>query len=272
MTDALDWQGKVGDSWAAEWQRTDRSFTQLTQRLHDTISSRAPESGHAIDIGCGAGETSLGLALAKPGVAVTGIDLSADLLAIARSRAADIRNVRFVQKDAVVGVADLATVDLYVSRHGVMFFDNPVAAFTAFRQAAAPNAQMIFSCFRDWTLNAFAYEVALLAKGAAPKADAPGPFAFAERDRVADILEASGWKNIHAEAFDFNYIAGEGTDPVVDAMSFMRRIGPAARAIADASEDERPALIDGLHEICEKYRTGNAILFPAAAWIWSADI
>lgn len=87
MTGAFDWQGKVGDVWAVEWRRTDRSFTELTDHLHGRVIAAAPPSGRAVDIGCGAGETSIALALAKPGLTVTGIELSADLLDIARSQA-----------------------------------------------------------------------------------------------------------------------------------------------------------------------------------------
>ena len=271
MTGAFDWQGKVGNVWASESRRTDRSFTELTTRLHASIIAVAPDTGRAVDIGCGAGETSHKLATAKPGLGVTGIDLSAGLLAIAESRAERTSNVTFVHDDAITGAANCAPVDLYVSRHGVMFFDDPLAAFTIFRTAASPNGQILFSCFRDWTLNGFAYEISKLVDNVAPKPDSPGPFAFADKHKVAKILANSGWKNVEAEAVDFSYIAGEGDDSVGDAVSFMLRIGPASRAIADAAADDRPALIDGLHQICKDHLQGNRVLFPAAAWIWSAQ-
>ncbi len=271
MTGGFDWQGRVGDVWADEWRRTDRSFTNLTAILHARILAAAPQSGCAVDIGCGAGETSVALARARPDLSVTGIDLSAGLLGIARENAASVGNVRFVEGDATKVVAEVAPVDLYVSRHGVMFFDDPVAAFTALRAAAAPGCPVIFSCFRDWTLNGFAYELRGLSPAVAPQDGAPGPFAFADRDRVARILSDSGWKNAEAEAVDVAYIGGEGGDPVADAVSFMCRIGPASRLIADADEAARPGLIDRLRQICERHREGNQVVFPAALWIWSAN-
>jgi SAM-dependent methyltransferase len=270
MTGAFDWQGRVGDVWAAESRRTDRSFSELTSHLHGAVMNAAPQIGTAVDIGCGAGETSICLARAKPDLAVVGIDLSEGLLDVARSKAGSLKNVSFVQGDAVSAIKDYAPVDLYVSRHGVMFFGDPIAAFTAFKTAASPDCGMVFSCFRDWTLNGFAYEMRRLSKDVAPKEGAPGPFAFADQDLVAGILRNSGWKNYHAEAVDISYVAGEGDDPVEDAVSFMRRIGPASRVIADAEEDRRPALIDELRNICEQHLNGNRVIFPAAAWIWSA--
>lgn len=271
MTGVLDWQGRVGDIWAAEWLRTDRSFAELTSHLHSAVMAATPTNGRAVDIGCGAGETSLGLARANPDLTVIGLDLSEGLLDVARSKVGLLDNITFVQGDAVSTVQHYAPVDLYASRHGVMFFDDPIAAFVAFKTAASPDCRMVFSCFRDWTLNGFAYEMRRLSEDVAPMEGAPGPFAFAEKDRVARILRESGWKKAQVQAVDISYIAGEGDDPVGDAVSFMRRIGPASRAIADAEEDRRPALIDELRNICQQHLNGNRVIFPASAWIWSAS-
>lgn len=271
MANVGEWGGQVGDVWAQEWQRTDRSFTELNARLFPMIAELAPATGRALDIGCGAAETSVFLAQAKPELDVTGVDISQSLLEIARSSARGIANIDFVLGDAAAQAGNQAPVDLYFSRHGVMFFDDPVAAFAAFRQAASADGRLIFSCFRDWSLNGFAYEIGKFTDDAAP-ADAPGPFAFASQDRVAGILSASGWRDAKALAIDCNYIAGQGENPVADAMSFMQRIGPAARAIRLADQDQRPAIVDGLRQICEDHRQGESVLFPAAMWIWTARV
>jgi SAM-dependent methyltransferase len=266
-----EWDGAVGDVWAQEWQRTDRSFAELNTRLFPLIAAMAPDSGRAIDIGCGAAQTAVALAQSKAALAISGIDISPSLLEIARSRARGLANIDFVLGDAAEQAASHAPVDLYFSRHGVMFFDDPILAFTAFRHAASAQGRLIFSCFRDWSLNGFACEIGKLTSDAAPT-DAPGPFAFASHERVASILAASGWHDAEALAVDCNYIAGQGDDPVGDAMSFMQRIGPAARAIRAADEGTRPAIIDGLRRICEDHRQGDLILFPAAMWIWTARV
>ncbi len=271
MTNVGEWDGQVGDVWAQEWQRTDRSFVELNARLFPMIAALAPATGRAIDIGCGAAETAVSIARVKPGLDITGIDISPSLLEIARSRAQGIAKIDFVLGDAAAQAARNASVDLYFSRHGVMFFDDPVAAFTAFRQAASAEGRLIFSCFRDWSLNGFAYEIGRLTDAAAPT-ESPGPFAFASQDRVAAILAASGWCNAEALAVDCNYIAGQGEDPVGDAMSFMQRIGPAARTIRLADQERRPAIVEGLRRICEDHRQGDYVLFPAAMWIWTARV
>ena len=270
MTDINEWSGPVGDVWAQEWQRTDRSFGELTAQLVPAIVDVAPESGPAVDLGCGAGEIAIGLAAVRHELNVVGIDISEGLLEIARHRAEGLHNIEFEHGDAAERVSARAPVDLYVSRHGVMFFDDPVAAFSAFHRAASPQASLIFSCFRDWRLNGFASKIIELTGEQPPLPDVPGPFAFASQDKVAAILSQSGWGAAKAEPVDFSYVVGQGEDPVADAVSFMRRIGPAARAIRVVDEDKRPAIIEGLHRICEEHRDGDAVLLPAAAWIWSA--
>lgn len=273
MTQPAEWEGAVGDVWAQEWKRTDRAFAPLTETLLNEISNQAPETGQAIDIGCGAGETSISIASRHPGLKVTGIDLSAELLATAKTRSQSYTNIDYLRGDATTAVSNVQPVNLYFSRHGVMFFDDPVEAFTRFHKAAASNAKMVFSCFRDWSLNGFAHNVAALTGEPAPDPDNPGPFAFASESKVANILTKSGWKSAEALSVDFDYIVGEGDNPdaaLDDAVGFLRRVGPAARAIRTASADKQSEMIASLRAICEQYRTGNKVAFAGAAWIWAA--
>lgn len=269
MTDINEWTGLVGDVWAQEWQRTDRSFSELTAQFVPAIVAAAPENGTAIDIGCGAGEIAMGLAAIHHDLNVTGIDISQNLLDIARGRSAGLHNIAFEHGDAAKLATSHGPVDLYISRHGVMFFDDPITAFTTFHKAASPGAPLVFSCFRDWQLNGFASHVIELVGGEIP-GDSPGPFAFASEDKVRSILSQAGWRDVSATPVDFNYIAGQGEHPVDDAMSFMRRIGPAARAIKAAPEDRRDAIVDGVRNICEANHQGDSVTFPSAAWIWTA--
>ena len=272
MTEAHDWAGRVGDTWATEWRRTDRSFGALADRLNAAILAAAPDAGRALDIGCGAGSTAIALARARPGLAVTGADLSSALLATARDRAAGLANLDFVEGDATRAAAAIAPVDLMVSRHGVMFFADPVSAFAALHAAAAPGASLVFTCFRDPAQNLWASELVAAVTGAppAPREDAPGPFAFAERDRVERILADAGWSDAAAEPVDYANRAGEGADPVADAVEFFTRIGPAAPLLRDLPTAARDAALARIAAVCERFCTGDTIDFPAAAWLWTA--
>jgi SAM-dependent methyltransferase len=274
MTSASEWAGPVGDAWASEWQRTDRSFAGLAPHLDAAILAAAePAPRVIVDIGCGAGATSIATARAFPDAQVTGIDLSPELVATATQRAEGQGNLAFIASPVEQAVATLAPVDLFVSRHGVMFFADPVAGLSALRQAAAAGAALVFSCFRAPALNSWASEIAEAIHGAPParpEGYVPGPFAFADPAFVTDILERSGWRALGNEAVDYTYRAGEGALPVVDALAFFERIGPAAPVLRAASPDQRAAMLDRITAVLTRHRSGDAVDFPAAAWLWSA--
>jgi SAM-dependent methyltransferase len=272
MTEAHDWIGRVGGVWASEWRRTDRSFGALAQRLDAAILAIAPETGRALDIGCGAGATSLALAAARPRLAVTGVDLSPAQLTVARERAAACANLDFAEGDVLAVAAKRAPIDLFVSRHGVMFFADPVSAFAALHAAAAPGARLVFSCFRDPSENRWAndFVVAVTGSPPAPRAGAPGPFAFADRNRVAAILGRAGWTGAAAEPVDYAWRAGAGDDPIADALSFFTRIGPAAPLLRELPLAPREAALARIAAVCEQHRADDAVDFPAAAWLWTA--
>lgn len=267
MTSAADWQARVGEVWAAEWRRTDRSFADLSCQLDVAILAAAPDGvGNVLDIGCGAGATSAALAAACPDLSVTGIDLSEPLVEIARAR---VPGATFRVADVASATLERNSVDLLFSRHGVMFFDDPATTFARLHAAAVPGARLVFSCFRTRAENAFAGDLVAAVTGTAaadPPGYAPGPFAFAREGRVATILAAAGWQDARATPVDFAYVAGEGDDPVADAVSFLSRIGPVASAIAADPAAMRPRLASALM----RYVTATRVVLPAAAWIWRA--
>ena len=305
MTAAQDWTGRVGDVWAAEWRRTDRSLADLSRHLDAAIAAAAPAGRfRAFDIGCGAGATSLALAKARPDAEIIAVDLSDPLVAVAKQRANVLpsldregsgvgrlpqahpskedntaptpplpgrgaANLSFLPGDALNLATEHAPFDLLYSRHGVMFFADPVAAFTTLRRSAAPGARIVFTCFRDWTANAFTADP-LAALDLPPPQTGPGPFAFADRDRVAAVLTAAGWRDSTATPIDFTYRAGAGPDPIGDALDFLQRIGPAASALRGMADGERAEAIDRLRGVIERYRVADTVDFPAAAWLWSA--
>lgn len=275
-TAGSDWIGAVGRGWAREWPRTDRSFRELTPTLLAAATARLSdeEPARVLDVGCGAGETALTLAARLPLVEVVGVELSPDLAAVARARcdAAGLSGrVTVVEADAARWSGP--PVDLVLSRHGVMFFDDPVAAFAHLRHGTLAGGALVFSCFRERALNPWASLVADLLPVVAP-ADphAPGPFAFADEARVASLLDAAGWREVAIAPVDFAYVAGEGDDPVGDALAMLRTIGPAAAAMRELDNGQR-AMVEGmLAERLARYRRGPVVAIPAAAWMVSAVV
>ncbi|GGB31825.1 hypothetical protein GCM10011380_21510 [Sphingomonas metalli] len=268
MTRSFDWQARVGDVWAEDWQRTDRAFAGLVPHFDAAILAAAPGAGgRVVDIGCGAGSTALALADARPDLVVHGVDLSPALLAVARHR--DERGaVQFVEGDVLTVVPSLAPVDLYVSRHGVMFFADPAAALARLANAARPGAALVFSCFAAPADNPWS---TLITPPPAPRdPPPPGPFAFADPQRVAALLRDAGWHAEEPARIDFAYRVGAGEDPVADAVDFLSRIGPAATVLREARPADRPALVERLAAALADHRHGSCVELPAAAWIWRA--
>ena len=270
---AADWANRSGSVWARRWQETDRGLAGLSPHLLRAIEMAAPDGSFAaFDIGCGPASTSIDVASVCSAAQITACDVSADLAKIARQRTANVAQIKIVEGDAEALVAREGPFDLLYSRHGVMFFPDPVRAFRAFRSAATPGASVVFSCFQSWEANPWASELASAAMGTAVPAPGrePSGFAFTEPDYVVRILSDAGWVDAKVESVRFRYETGQGSDPVETALSFFLDIGPASRVVQSLPDDERPAAVGRLRAAIERYKDGDAVAFPAAACIWSA--
>jgi SAM-dependent methyltransferase len=270
MTTGTDWQAQVGRNWADMYSYTDRSFAGLTRHLLERIEALPGAS--VLDVGCGAGELALAVAQARPQARVVGVDVSADLIEAARLRGAGQDNAEFVLADAATWVrADFAP-DLLISRHGVMFFEDPPRAFAHLRTMAAPGANLVFSCFRTPGENVWASGMSGIL-GLPPPADpyAAGPFAFADPKHVEDILSAAGWAGIAFKAVDYPFLAGQGEDPVADARAMFARIGPAAAALRGLDDKARASAEARITPWLGANRQGDTVVLPAAAWIVTAQ-
>ena len=270
MTTGSEWRAQVGRSWAESYRLTDRAFSGLTERLLARIGGFEGQS--ALDVGCGAGELSLAIARGNPGAQIIGVDVSRELVEAAKERGETLDNVDFVEADAAHWQPDGFAPELLVSRHGVMFFDVPVMAFANLHALAAPDARMVFSCFRSARLNPWASDLgALLELPPLGESTAPGPFAFADEAHVRGVLDNGGWRDIALEPVDFAYVAGAGEDPVDDALNLFRRIGPAAPVLRALEGDARERAEGWVRGWLEDHRSGNLVAFPAAAWIVTAS-
>jgi len=269
MLAPTEWQGKTGEAWAEEWRRTDRTLAPLNQAL---LSRALPFEGRGIlDIGCGAGATSFAFADALPDAGITGLDLSDALVAAAQARMEGRANVRFVQGDAGRWTPDDGRFDLIVSRHGVMFFDDPVAAFTHLH-ALVPAGRLLFSCFRGPAENEWMAAMRAIIERHAPQAlaaplPAAGPFAFADPGRIESILRSAGFAPPLVERFDFDFLVGAGDDPIAEAMAYFRRIGPMARLMAEMDEAKKAAFLADLKKVAAEHLRADGVAFRAAAWL-----
>lgn len=266
MTDKSEWQSRVGKSWAEAWQLTDRSFSGLTSQFLDMLTGMPGQT--ILDIGCGAGELSLAMARRRPEATVVGVDVSPDLIEAANARSASHPSVEFELGDAAVWSRPNFAPNLLVSRHGVMFFDDPVGAFTHLHTIAAPTARLAFTCFRWPQENAWIGGLAAIKGEGGSRSDphAPGPFAFADPARVSGILTAAGWSGVRIEPLDFAYVAGTGEDPVADACTFFHLIGPLAPVLRSLEGEQRREAEQRLEAWLRNNSHDGLVAFQAAAW------
>lgn len=238
------WNGAVGQRWLAYNDWLDER-TEAYGRA--ALEAAAPWPGEAVlDIGCGAGATSFELARAVgPGGAVTGIDISAPLLGRARERAAALGlPVAFLEADASRPPFAPHSFDLLFSRFGVMFFDDPAAAFGELRKTLRPGGRIAFACWQAPRLNDW-YELPLAAidgivERAPVDARQPGPFAFSDPGRVRDVLAGAGFSHVELRPFATPFYLGRGATAEAmadDAMAQVFRVGPVGRLLESQSDE-----------------------------------
>lgn len=274
MSSAIDWATHSGDAWTRRWCEIDAALSNLAPQLHHALLDAIPAGPfRALDIGCGAGSTSQMLARQRPDATIIGCDLSPSLVQLATDRLVHLPSVRIVLGDAQAVAESEGPFDLLFSRHGVMFFKNPVDAFRSLRAATNAGGALVFSCFQDWQLNPWASELASAAanRSPPPPGKEAGGFSFAEPTHVQQILVSAGWSNAEAKAAPIRYVVGEGQNAVERAVAFLTEIGPASRILWSLPESERGAAKGRMRRAITRYRVGDAVEFPAAAWLWSAN-
>lgn len=273
LTQREYWSGKVGDEWALQAERIDAMLAPLTEAALDRAAFCAGE--RVLDIGCGAGATSLEIARrVGAGGSVVGVDLSPQLLALARRRAEQAGlAVEFVEADA--GSARLgAPFDAAFSRFGIMFFEAPAQAFAHIRTQMRANGRLVFACWRAlgenlWTtIPLEAIAPMLKAPLAPPDPDAPGPYALADAAKIKRILHDAGWRDIVLSPWD-GRIAIAGGGSLEDSADFLLKIGPCARAIADQQLDAAEAKQRVIERLAPLY-AANAVTLPVACWLVTA--
>ena len=108
-----------------------------------------------LDVGCGIGQTTREAARLAGAGGATGVDLSARMLDLARRCAEQegLTSVRFEQADAQVADLGVDRYDRVISRAGVMFFGDPVAAFANLARALKPDGRMVLLVWQSFAEN-----------------------------------------------------------------------------------------------------------------------
>ena len=262
------WNGDAARAWTDNQARMDALLAPFSERVYATLALRAGE--RVLDVGCGCGGTTL--ELAGRGARPVGIDISQPMLALARQRAAS----GGATPKADFWLADASAhrfapeFDAIFSRFGVMFFADPTIAFANLRAALKPAGRIAFVCWqapRDNPWISIPVGAARNHLPEPPPADprAPGPFAFADRGYLAEILAKAGFADIGIEPFDSMLSLGRSVD---EAIEFTARVGPLSRALNEATGDVRARALVAVREaLAEVAEPSGAVRLGARVWI-----
>jgi SAM-dependent methyltransferase len=267
------WNSVGGDRWVAAAERTDRMLEPILQALLDRANM---QPGMAVlDIGCGCGATVIEFAkrVGESG-RVLGVDVSQRMLARAKTLLSGYPQAELLEADAGAHPFE-PSFDLAISRFGVMFFADPVAAFINIRKAIKPGGRLLFATWRavqdnEWTR--VSLDAALSAGvPAEPPAwpEAPGPFSLADPERIRRILAAAGFgePEISEASFMLDVAAGGGLEAAVQqAMT----IGSAAALLRKQPGNLIAAARAAIEKALRPYERGGAVALSSAIWLVEA--
>jgi ubiquinone/menaquinone biosynthesis C-methylase UbiE len=268
------WNGGESVHYVAHADRYDRQRAPFTEALLEQIRLTPHQS--LLDVGCGCG--ALTLAAARFADSAVGIDISAPLTQVASERASTARidNVEFVVADAQTHAFAPGTFDLVVSQFGLMFFDNPVRAFSNLRRSLAPGGRLALVSWRpisanEW-LTVIASQVAKrveipefggLAKG-------PGMFALMDQNETTTLLEAAGFTGVAFESLAPSILIGGG-GTVDQSMEFLLGMGMVRGLVELAGADAYDEVVEAVRSsLIERYEPGIGVQLGAGAWFVTA--
>lgn len=260
------WNGPAAEQWVRRQDVLDAMLAPMTGPTMDALGTASGSS--VLDIGCGAGTTTM--LLAQRGLKPLGVDISAPLVALAKQRAAAAgSSARFMEADAGATALPGAPFDALFSRFGVMFFEDPQAAFTHLHAQMKPGAPMAFVCWRGvaenvWNLIPMQAVLPLLPQAPPPPdPHAPGPMAFADVERTTRILTAAGWRDVRFTPWGGELVIGDDIEETADFMGGMA----VQRLIAGTNIDPaevRKRVVNGLRPLAG---ADGVLRAPAACWI-----
>jgi SAM-dependent methyltransferase len=272
LVQAAFWE-VAGPLWA---QKQDLFDAQVNLHGLRAIDVLAPAAGESImDIGCGTGTSSFQLAerVGSDG-RVVGYDISSTMVSAARSRAAGMgaTNVEFDVADAHTHSFE-PTADAVYSRFGVMFFADPHGAFANIRTGLRPGGRLAFVCWQSPALNPWiskpmeaVRKYVELPFGADP--NAPSPFAFADPDRIRDVLAGGGFTAVAIEPCEKPVNLGPDVDA---ALTFITSRNPATATLPERDPDLWEKVRADVYAVLSPYLTDHGVETESATWLVTAS-
>ena len=267
------WDEEEGHHWVEEAEHFDRMLGPYGERV---IAALSPEPSEKIlDVGCGNGALSLDVAArVGPQGRVLGLDLSGPMLSLAKQRAGErgLGNVSFEKSD--VQVHDFAgdKFDGVISRFGVMFFDDPVAAFSNLRGAVRSGGRLAFVCWQDpfqndWLMVPAATMLEFVPMPEAPQPGTPGPFGLADVDRTRSILSDAAWTDVQVEPVEIHQWLG--SDPAA-TIEFLSHTEIAKSFLGETDDDTKAKVWEAVEAKLAEHTSDDGVHLTGRAWLVTA--
>jgi SAM-dependent methyltransferase len=264
------WDGDEGAVWAREPDRFDRSVADYHQPL--LAAARIGRSSRVLDVGCGTGQTTRDAArLAVEGSAL-GVDLSSQMLGVARRLAEDegVRNATFVHGDAQVYPFPRCAFDVLLSRTGTMFFGDRDAAFHNLARALKPGARLAIVVWQPLRDNEWVREImTTFAAGRnlpTPPPDAPGPFSMSDPAGTIELLQDCGFRDVHVTGLTGRMRLGTDVD---DANPFVLAI--AGWALDGLDEPTRASALQAMRTSLAAHQSTDGVAYESRAWLVTGE-
>ena len=267
------WNEVSGPKWVDLQEDLDVQLLPLQQALISRVPAGAGDQ--VLDVGCGCGASTLALgALVGDTGRVTGVDISRPMLARARDRAQGHAHIDFLEGDAQVYSLPDAHYDHIVSRFGVMFFEDPGAAFAHLHTSLKPGGTFTFICWRALEESPW---MTVPAQAAAqhvpipPAGDphAPGPAALCDRERTKRLLREAGFSQVEMSPHD--ELLHLGPDGTLDAgVDFTMKMGPVPKMLEDADTETITKVKEAIRKALTAYDGDEGLKLKSATWIVTA--
>jgi ubiquinone/menaquinone biosynthesis C-methylase UbiE len=210
-------QRQMWDNAAAGWQDWWETIERGAQKVSDKLVQLAEISpgDKVLDIATGIGEPAVTAARrVKPNGKVLAIDISPQMLAIAKTRAKSLGLngvIEFRESDGEkLDLPELTEkFDAILSRWGLMFFPNLPAVLVRIRQMLVTGGRLSAAVWSapskvPWFDLAFS-TVRKQINAPAPPSGTPGPFALADIEALKQLFGQAGFRDIKTDTFQITF-------------------------------------------------------------------
>jgi SAM-dependent methyltransferase len=266
------WNGYEGQYWADHPQHWDAVVGGLNDFLFAAAAIGSPD--RVLDVACGNGQTTrLAAGLASDGHAL-GVDLSGPMVQRARAlgRAEGVANVRFEQGDAQVYPFPRGEFDVAISRGGLTFFADPVAAFANIATALRSGGRLAFVCLQHMANQEWFTVLTSAVLGRVPTPNpadpyAPGMFSLTDPERIRTVLTRAGLTDITVAPLDVPMLFGADAST---AAEMHLGSGPARHRLRDADTTTETRLLHALTAALRPFEQPDGVRLRGAYWLVSA--